>query len=309
MTLYTAHGLQIDSEVPLPGLLPGSNQDSDVRIRYGSVPTSLPNPLAQSNTFQATPDTFLLAVRDVARFLVVKGQDILIERFPNCKEELLLLYLMGSTLGVILHQRGLLVMHASTIQTARGAVLFVGPSGHGKSTLLAALVQRGYAMVADDVTAVSLEATSSPVANSAFPRLRLCGDAAVRLNYSVEDLQPVRSWDAEKYHVPVTCFCPNPLPIHAIYTLNVHELTDILLEPVSSVQRFAIVATNTYRYRFLEGLGQRQMHFNAATQLANAVHVGSITRPASPYILDELVDRLGVEFGEPVDIVKEKEVS
>jgi hypothetical protein len=221
----------------------------------------------------------------------------------------LLLYLLGSTLGVILHQRGLLVMHASTIQTARGAVLFVGPSGHGKSTLLAALVQRGYAMLADDVTAVSVESPSSPVAYSAFPRLRLCGDAAVRLNYPVEELQPVISWDAEKYHVPVTCFCPNPLPVHAIYTLGVHAKQDILLEPVSTVQRFTIVATNTYRYEYLEGLGQRQTHFKAAAQMANAVHIGSITRPASPYMLDELVDRLSVEFGEPVTTAKEKEVS
>ena len=164
-------------------------------------------------------------------------------------------------------------------------------------------------MLADDVTAISVESPSSPVAFSAFPRLRLCGDAAVRLNYPVEELQRVRSWDADKYHVPVTCFCPNQLPVYAIYTLNVHAMPDILLEPVSAVQRFAIVATNTYRYRFLEGLGQRQTHFKAATQLANAVHVGSITRPASPYLLDELVDRLGVEFGEPVGTAKEKEVS
>jgi hypothetical protein len=309
MTLYTVHGLQIDSEVPLPGLLPGSNQHSDVRIRYDSVPTALPNPLGEGGWFQAAPDTFLLDVRDVARFLVVKGQDILIERLPNCQEDVLRLYLLGSAFGALLHQRGLLVMHASTIQTARGAVLFVGPSGHGKSTLLAGLVQRGYAMLSDDVTAISLESPSSPVAYSAFPRLRLCSDAAVRLKYPVERLQRVRTWDADKYHVPVTCFCPKPLPVCAVYTLRVHATPDILLEPVSSVQRFAIVATNTYRYRFLEGLGQRQIHFKAATRLAKAVHVGSIIRPASPYMLDELVDRLSVEFGEPVDTAKEKEVS
>jgi hypothetical protein len=147
------------------------------------------------------------------------------------------------------------------------------------------------------------------VAYSAFPRLRLCGDAAVRLNYSVEELQRVRTWDADKYHVPVTCFCPNPLPVSAIYTLRLHTTQDIFLEPVSAVQRFTIVVTNTYRHRFLEGLGQRQMHFKAAAQLAKAVHVGSIIRPASPYMLDELVDRLGVEFGEPVGPHKEKDVS
>jgi hypothetical protein len=297
MTSYTAHGLQIDSEVPLPGLLPGLSQEPDVRIRYGSVPLALPNPQAESGNFQAAPDTFLLGVPDVGRFLVEKGQDILIERFPNCQEDLLQLFLLGSAFGALLHQRGLLVMHASTIQTDRGAVLFVGDSGHGKSTLLAALVQRGYAMLADDVTAISVESPSGPVAYSSFPRLRLCADAAVRLNYPVEDLQRVRSWDAEKYTVPVTRFCANPLPVHAIYSLRVHEAPEILLEPVSTVQRFAIVAANTYRYRFLKALGLSKMHFHAATRLASAVQVRSLTRPASPYLLDELVDRLGEEFG------------
>ena len=308
MTPYTAHGLQIDSEVPLPHLMPGSSRPSNVRIRYGPVPTSLPNPLGEGGYFQATPDTFLLVVRKVARFLVVKGQDILIERLPNCCDDLLRLYLLGSAFGALLHQRGLLVMHASTIQTARGAVLFVGPSGHGKSTLLAALVQRGYAMLADDVTAVSVEAHSGPVAFGAFPCLRLCADAAARLNYPVEALTRVRSDDAEKYLVPVTRFCANPVPVHAVYNLSVHAATNILLEPVSTVQRFAIVGTNTYRYSFLGGLGQRQMHFHAATRLAKAVHVGSITRPVSPYLLDELVDRLGVEFGGPVGTAKDKAV-
>jgi hypothetical protein len=124
----------------------------------------------------------------------------------------------------------------------------------------------------------------------------LCTDAAVRLNYPVEDLQRVRSWDADKYTVPVTRFCAASLPVHAIYSLRIHEAPEILLEPVSTVQRFAIVAANTYRYRFLKALGLRKMHFHAATRLASTVQVRSLTRPASPYLLDELVDRLGEEF-------------
>jgi hypothetical protein len=121
---YTAHGLQINSEVPLPGLLPGLSQEPDVRIRYGSVPLALPNPQAESGNFQAAPDTFLLGVPDVGRFLVEKGQDILIERFPNCQEDILQLFLLGSAFGALLHQRGLLAMHASTIQTDRGGGSF-----------------------------------------------------------------------------------------------------------------------------------------------------------------------------------------
>lgn len=312
MIPYTVYGLRIASELPLPELLPGSNRSPDVHIRCGPVPTALPNPLGEGDYFQATPDTFLMAIRNIGRFLVVKGREIVIDRFPNCPEEGLRLFLLGSAFGALLHQRRLLVMHASTIQTARGAALFVGDSGHGKSTLVAALVKRGYAMLADDVTAVTIDSTSGPVALASFPRLRLCADAAAQLNCSVDGLPRVHSpgpVPRDKYVVPVTHFCDAPLPVHAMYTLNVHAAPKIHLEAVDSVQRFALVGANTYRYKFLEGLGLRQMHFHAAIRLAKTVHIGRITRPASPYMLDELVDRLEVELGEPIATTKEKEVS
>ena len=82
MPLYTAYGLQIDSEVPLPGLLPGSSRPSDVRIRYGSVPNKLPDPIATGGYFQATHDAFLFGVTDVGRYLVVKGESSRSIDFP-----------------------------------------------------------------------------------------------------------------------------------------------------------------------------------------------------------------------------------
>jgi len=312
MIPYTAYGLRIASELPMPGLLPGSNRSPDVHIHYGRVPTDLPDPLGEGGYFQATPDTFLLKVPNIARYLVVNGREIVVDRVPNCPEEGLRLFLLGSAFGALLHQQRLLVMHASTIQTARGAVLFVGDSGHGKSTLLAALVKRGYAMLADDVTAVTMESPSGPVALSSYPRLRLCADAAAHLDYSVDGLPQVYSpgrVPRDKYVVPVTHFCDTPLPVHAMYTLNIHAGPDIFVEAIDDVQRFALVGTNTYRYNFLEGLGLRQMHFHAAVRLARSVHIGRITRPASPYMLDELVDRLVVELGEPIATTKKKEVS
>jgi hypothetical protein len=274
------------------------------------VPAALPDPLNDSGYFQATSDTFLLKVTGVARYLVVNGREIWIEPVPDCRKELLRLYLLGSTFGALLHQRHLLVMHASSIQTARGAVLFVGNSGHGKSTLVAALVQRGYALLADDVTAVSVKSPSGPVAVGSFPRLRLCADAAARFDYPLDSIPRIQSPDnQDKYLVPAKRFCAGPLPVHAIYSLCVDADTSIRLEPVDTVQRFAIVGTNTYRYVFLEALGMRQMHFQAATQLARSVHVGRITRPASSFLLDELVDRLEAEFGGSAGTTQRKEVS
>jgi hypothetical protein len=306
MPLYTAYGLQIDSELPLPELPPGSDRPVDVSVRLGSVPLELPDPLRRRTYFEGKPGAFLFRVPDVGRYMVLGGRDIVIERLPDCSDELLRIFLLGSTFGALLHQRRLLVMHASSVQTTDGAVLFVGPSGHGKSTLMAALARRGHAMLADDVTAVAVDRPSGPVAFPSFPRQRLGADVAEHLDYCVDTLPRVENSD--KYLVPVPRFCSEPLPVHAVYALGKHDEQDIRVEPVESLQRFAVIVSNAYRHEFLECLGLREMHFHAATRLLEAVHVRSITRPASSLLLDELIDRLEEDLGQPVANTQEKEV-
>lgn len=298
MPIYSAYGLEIDSELLLPWLLPGSKSSPDVTIRLGSVPEALTDPLGKGGYYEATLDTFLFRVRNVANYLVAKGQEIIVDRAPDGPNDLLYTFLMGSAFGALMHQRRLLVMHASSIETAGGAVLFVGPSGQGKSTLLAALVDRGYAMLADDVTAIDVERRRPPLAFSSFPRMRLGPDTVSRIGYRTESLSRVQNSD--KYLVPVENFCSEALPVRAVFDLSVHEAPKILVEPVDTLQRFGVVSKNTYRYKFLDALGLRQMHFHAAAEVAKAVSVGKISRPASPFMLKELVDRLAEELGAPL---------
>jgi hypothetical protein len=309
MTRYSAFGLEIDSQLEVPWLLPGMSQTADVEIRLGSVPTSLPDPLGKGGYFEASHDTFLFKVPDLARYLVKEGREIVIDPVPDASEDLLRTYLLGSAFGALLHQRRLLVMHASSIQTDRGAVLFVGPSGHGKSTILAALLDCGYAMLADDVTVIDVESQSHPIAFASFPRMRLSADSVLQMGYSIESLTCVRHRTyGDKYLAPVAHFCAEALPVHAVFVLDVGATSSILVEPVDPLNRFASVVNNTYRYKFLEALGLRQVHFQATARLADAVEVRRVTRPASPFLLDELVERLEEELGEPVKVTREQEV-
>ena len=303
---YTAFGLEIDSELELPWLLPGSERSPDVAIRLGDVPHNLTNPIGKAWYFEATSDSFLFRIKDTARYLIVDGREITIDRQPGWHEDVLRTFLMGSGFGALLHQRGLLVMHAASIQTTQGAVLFAGPSGHGKSTLLAAMVDRGYAMLADDVTAIDVETTPGPLAYPAFPRTRLSAGSIDRLGLPAESLP--KDWHRDKYQVPVENFCAETLPVHAIYDLDVHQAPDIRVDPVGGAQRFGIVTNNTYRYGFLETLGLRQIHFQSAARLARAVDVNRITRPESPFLIDQLVDRLQQELGEPINSMQKQEV-
>lgn len=159
---YHAFGLDIRSEIQLPELSvsfasPGQSVGV-IDVRYGHVPENLENPKASGVLFQAADGVFLLKMDSIARYMASNGKEIIVEPLPGSGEKDIRLFLLGSVFGALLHQRGALALHSSGIVTSHGdekkAVLFAGNSGIGKSTLAAALQQRGYPLLGDDKIAV-----------------------------------------------------------------------------------------------------------------------------------------------------------
>ena len=134
---YTAFGLCIAAEFPCPELTPAGGRP-DVLIRYGVVPATLAVAKKTGVRYQAAPGQLLLTVDGVARFLVQDGKEIIVERAPESDDDSLRLFLLGSALGALLQQRGMLTLHSSAIEVDGGCVGFLGHSGVGKSTLAAA---------------------------------------------------------------------------------------------------------------------------------------------------------------------------
>jgi len=297
---YSAYGLNIASEAECPQLCqvipqPGS-PPAEVFIRYGKVPQTLENPAAQGAFFQASPTQFLLRVKAIGSFLVLDGRDIIIEPAPQAKNDDVTLFLFGSVFSAVLHQRGYLVLHASSIVSPRGAILFMGNSGNGKSTTAAAFLQRGYRILADDVCALRLDQAGRPVVIPAFPQLKIWADAAEKLNTSTLNLNKVRA-QLEKYAIPVPeQFDRTPTPLHALYHLNIHNQPEIRLENVEDAEQFKMLLDNTYRAHFLDGLKMRGEHFRLAMAVTKAGLFRCVTRPMHPFLLDELVNLIEADF-------------
>ena len=171
---YSGFGLTFDSEWPCPVFAPGAGP-ADVRIRVGPVPEGLERPVVRGVMFEAEANRILLNVRGTARFLIEDGREITVEPAHGVAEESVRVFLTPA-LGVLLLQRGAFVLHAAACASPRGAVLLAGSSGRGKSTLLAALLARGHRMLADDVSAIGLDAAGHPIAHPAFSRLGLLAD-------------------------------------------------------------------------------------------------------------------------------------
>jgi hypothetical protein len=143
---YEAYGLTIHSELPLPQLIKSKDTSSpDLVIRYGDVPEFLDDVTASGRDWQISSKQLLLKIKGVATYWANGSEEVWIDRDPDARDDDVRLWLLGSTLGFLLHQRRILPLHASAIRTDKGAVLFTGFSGAGKSTMLGAMVKRGYA--------------------------------------------------------------------------------------------------------------------------------------------------------------------
>lgn len=298
---YFAHGLHIASELVCPELVarPGNGCIPQVTIHFGQTPATLENPTKQSVLYQAKPGQFLLNLDQIARFWVQEGQQIIVEPAPGSHEDTIRLFLLGSALGALLHQRGQVILHGSAVETERGAVVFTGPSGVGKSTLAAALQQRGYRVLADDVCSLMYdETTQTAQVHPGLAHLKLWADAAKQLDLTAVATRRVRP-ELEKYALPL----PNtvdqtPVRLHAVYSLESSNLNEWQIEPLPQLKKMEALVANTYRQRFLFGLGTRQQHFQQLTHIVSQVRICRVKRPAAVFCVAELIERLTADWGE-----------
>ena len=289
---YRAYGLWVRSPIALPFIripVPPSGEP-DVTIRIGTTPEALPAPVESHGPWETAPGAYLRNVRDGARFLVTGGRDILVEPRGG-SDHVVGLFLTGPVFAALLQQRGVALLHAGAIETGAGAVLFAGDQGSGKSSLLAALVERGYAMLADGVTGVVPDAGGGAVALSAFPRMKLWADTLDALAWQERARGRVlEGW--EKYLVPVERFRTTPLAVRAVCVLGSHQRERIEVRTAPPADAFGWLCRHTYRGRYLRGLGQQPAHFRTVVALARRVPVVGVRRPASAFRLDALADRI-----------------
>jgi hypothetical protein len=115
---------------------------------------------------------------------------------------------------------GALVLHASCVALDGGALALVGATGRGKSSLAAAFVQGGAALVADDYVLLS-DAGDGYLVAPAYPGLRLWEDSAEHFAGSALDLVQVAEYTAKRrWEAPVGAGPDDRFPLRAIAVLG-----------------------------------------------------------------------------------------
>ncbi len=291
--LYQLYGMTVAMPFECPELAPGDGAVA-VRVHEAPVPRSLLEPSARGVRFEATREELLLRVDGVARFHVARGESITIEREDGASDDDVRVFLLGSALGALLHQRGVLPFHGSAIAVNDGAVAFLGPSGVGKSTLAASLSRRGYRVLADDVAAIALR-DRSPLLIPGSPQLKLWADVAEKLGESIDHLRRVRA-DLEKFSLPVGRADEQPLHLRRIYVLESTNTRDLTLTELKGMEKLTVLVGNTYRLHFLGNGAGRTPNFEQCAAVAERAAVVRVVRPDTPFLLDELTHLVEQDF-------------
>lgn len=292
---YRVFGLIIGSHLELPELASITKALPDVLVTVGGVPRRLDHPSAAGPLWEVDDEHFLLRIPGVAAYLVTGGRTVTIEPHAGVVPGDVRLYLLGTALGALLHQRRMLPLHAATALVKGRAVAFAGESGAGKSTLVAHLGERGYPILSDDVTVVTLGRHRRPVAHAGVRLIKLWADALQFLGCDSRGLLRDHS-GLQKFHLPINGLDPAvSFPLREVYVLT--DGPEVTLRRLSGLQSVAALARNTYRLRIGRALGSTPSHFEVCTRISQTASVKIVRRPRTVESIPELLDRLETEWG------------
>lgn len=283
---YQAFGLNIASEMMCP-LLENSSDQIDITIQFGKVPEQL----TRINVwYENHENQLLLKIPGVARFLIDNGSLITVD--AQCDDlNHIRLFLLGSVLGVAMQQRGRLVLHANGIVINDKAILIMAEQGFGKSTLAAAFLKKGFAILSDDVCSIEIKAEGA-IIYPGYPQIKLCADVLQPLGFSIDQLKPI-GYDTHKFYVPIhDNFSTKSLSIGELIFLDKHAESTCSWKNVMGYEKFKTLMANTYRLLFMDTPKLMAHHFNQCAALGNQVPIKKICRPEKGFTAFHLVDEI-----------------
>jgi hypothetical protein len=282
MHSYVAYGLGVQSTLPLPELQVGAGAAGDIVIREGPVDQALPGLQLDENGYHITPNEAYIRWRGYGTYRVRDGREIVIDRAPEADERTIRVPLLGMCLALLLVQRGLLVLHASAVVCAGGAVAFVGEKGYGKSTMAATLFGRGHPLITDDVLAIDDSSQAGPaLALPGFPQFKLLPEAVVSALGEDPARLPRLATPYDKLARAATeRFAQAPVPLRAVYVLAEGPAPAVrpFTREEATIQVIAHSLAGRYGSFLLRG-SAASAHLRRCADLARNVTVQRLERP------------------------------
>lgn len=284
-------GLVLDTDVPFPELeSTGGDQDPEwltLRRRVGPCP---PSAVTWFHDVRADDEEPWLSVGrtddgyvlDFHQLLCLHYRSPLLfwSRRVDVSEASFRHILLDQALPLIAAQEGHTVLHGACAVCQAGAVLFAGPAGCGKSTLVAGLLTAGWRSGADDAARIVMQGNGVLVRPS-YGGLRLWPDSSEALGYTGG--APVAAYsDKRRFSAQGL---DRDVPLRAAYVLRSAEQEPASVRRLSKRDALIALVSNAYVLDIEDGRRARAQ-FDTLSTVVERLPVWELTVPHRFEVLD-----------------------
>ena len=285
MYYYWAYGLTIRSSLLFPELFPMEETGTtEVELVIDVVPDTIAGETGfRSSHLMISSSEYLLHVNGIASYYVQEGNKLVIQPTEGADWESIRLFCLSNAFAALLHQRNLIPLHCSAFIDQGELVLIMGESGAGKSTTLAAMINKGFIPFSDDVCVpVISEANDELYLYSSYPMMKYWIDTYDKVDIAggLKD-RKIRP-DQEKYGVYFhDRFSRTPMKVKRVVLIERDaSLTEVSVRSIQGIELFQRLERNAYRGEYIGFSGLQKEHFTLFSLIANTTKTMLISRPA-----------------------------
>ena len=214
---------------------------------------------------------------------------------------------LDQVMPLVLGTPASMALHGSSVATPAGAVIFLGESGLGKSTLAARLGRRGLAVLADDCALLRVGPAGFEVV-PAYPGVRLHPDSVRTISGAEMTSGPVAHYSTKR-RIAAGFASPFPkqaVPLARVYVISSREqlqrVDAITIEPMS--KRDALYALTDFTFHLdINHIPRVRETFGLAGDLVDACELHVLEYPWDLGGTDAIVDAVLEHAGVAVQMV------
>jgi len=298
---YKAFGLIFKSCVEHPEFFAETPSDHpDCTINFGEVPKRLTNPDKTGGVYQTLGNQFLLKVENVGRYLIENGNSITIWKVPTATTRETIIFLWASAVAALLHQRGILIVHGSTVKIGESAIIFSGRSGSGKSTLASAFsgIKNSF-MVSDDISAIRINENGLPEVLPGYPIMKLWRDSSDKFGIEWDETRFIRE-NVKKMIVNTRDrFHGKEVGLKQIYLLSYKNSGNAEIIEVTGYKKLELLAGKIFRKNFLPKNQQSQLDvFANASKILPVIRLCTLERQHGMSFFDDTAELIKLDLSQ-----------
>lgn len=262
----------------------------DVKINLGKIDPSIINGANLKDiNYLVNHDDIYLWWKDIGKVKISKGSQITVELLAdleNTKNINIIPFLLGPVMSLLLHQRGYLVLHGSSVRINDGAVAFLGHRGNGKSTTALGLYKAKYPLVTDDILAIKFDIAGQAIVYPGYPHVRLSEDSYNQFKDNTDILTPIRTIIGKVFCDASVGFSTEPVSLKRVYIIE--KGVRIGLHSLRSHENLINLIIHSVANRIFEPTTQAENLKQCATLINNV----SMQRLDIPHSFKELPEVL-----------------